>query len=584
MKNRFFALPFRSLKGRLIVYLLLYALIPLLLLGTVSLTSIQNILNKNVESGIRSNLEKTKVSLENTLSNMEYVSYQLYLDGHVGQKLTRLLAEQRKYEQMDISSSIRGDINFLNFTNPNLGLMLYYFPNEQEVKFQNLEIKKQFAPEDQPLLTEMNGEYIYGPHPTAYRYGNNTVFSLIRPMHIPGTQGKNVYIYMETNFKLFEEILKKSENGMNVTYVVFNQNQEMIYGNEDKALDEEASKVLFRENMNVRSTVGNYYAIADTSEQGWSVAVFIHKHDFDGEFRGWLIKFAWITSICLIISVLLALFVWRSIYGPLKTINREIRLMGHSQYDSPVKVMKIAEFDDVLREFQRMREKVLELFAEIESKERVKARLEVEKLLHQINPHFIHNTLNTIQWIARMNGQEEIDRLVSIFTRVLHYNLGKEGGLVKVSQELEALKDYISLQEIRYDHTFNVRYEVEDRLLQEELPRFILQPVVENALYHGLDEQDGMITIRIQSNAASTEMIIEVSDNGGGMTEKEMEQIVMLSSTDERRKSGLGIGLNYVYRMVKSHYGEDSAFEVNSKLGSGTTIRFRIPINQSVSS
>jgi len=90
-----------------------------------------------------------------------------------------------------------------------------------------------------------------------------------------------------------------------------------------------------------------------------------------------------------------------------------------------------------------------------------------------------------------------------------------------------------------------------------------------------------MITIRIQSNAANTEMIIEVSDNGGGMTEKEMEQIVMMTNADERRKSGLGIGLNYVYRMVNSHYGEGSAFEVNSKIGSGTTIRFRIPINHS---
>ncbi|MFD2114567.1 sensor histidine kinase [Paenibacillus yanchengensis] len=577
---KFWANPFRSLKGRLIVYLLVYALIPLLLLGAVTLTSMQNIVDNHVESGVRNNLERTKISLENMLSNMDYVSYQLYIDGHVGQKLIPFLAEQKKYEQMEMANSIRQDINFLNFTNPNLGLMLYYFADQDEIMFQNLEVKPEFSPLEQPLLTEMKGETIYGPHETAYRYSENTVFSLIRPMKIPGNVEHNAYIYMETNFKLFEEVLQQSENGMNLSYMVFNNKQQMIYKSNNSDLGQVAVEKLFDEdNKHNKMAVAGHYTFADTSDQGWSIAVFIPKRDFDDEFRKWLWQYGLIALLWVLLAIILALFVWRSVYGPLKMINQEIRLMARSRYDSPVKEMKISEFDQVLQEFQQMRDKVVELFAEIEVKERVKAQLEVEKLLYQINPHFIHNTLNTIQWIARMNGQAEIDRLVSIFTRVLHYNLGKEGGLVKISQEVEAVRDYISLQEIRYDHSFQIHYDLDESLLDYVIPRFILQPVVENALYHGLDEDDGLITVRMKRSVDKPVIVMEVIDNGIGMSAEEIAKATNDVQVDERRKIGLGIGLSYVRRIVISHYGDKGKFEIISEPNKGTTIRFHIPLS-----
>jgi len=198
-------------------------------------------------------------------------------------------------------------------------------------------------------------------------------------------------------------------------------------------------------------------------------------------------------------------------------------------------------------------------------------------LLYQINPHFIHNTLNTIQWIAKMNGQEEIDRLVSIFTRVLHYNLDKQGEQVYLVEEVNALKDYVELQRIRYDYDFLVKFHVEEHSRQVLIPRFILQPLVENALYHGLDEGNGQITVRILPDG-DRYLLLEVTDDGKGIDPEEILRLLR-GEKDMHRKAGLGIGLNYVQRVLQTNYGDHSQFKIVSEAGKGTTIQIRIPLN-----
>nr|WP_240548336.1 histidine kinase [Paenibacillus lignilyticus] len=222
-----------------------------------------------------------------------------------------------------------------------------------------------------------------------------------------------------------------------------------------------------------------------------------------------------------------------------------------------------------------MRTRIQDLIGDIELRETNKRQLEVEKLLYQINPHFIHNTLNTIQWLARMKGQTEIDQFVSVFTRILHYNLGKKGEIVPLRDELAAIHDYIALQRVRYDCEFQVVTDIDEGLLDTDVPRFILQPIVENALYHGLSDENGKITLDIHK-VSDHYLIIEVIDNGEGMTAEEIAK-VMLEEKNPLRDSGLGIGLDYVKRVIQAHYGDDCLFSIDSRIGQGTTVTLKIP-------
>ncbi|WP_152394225.1 cache domain-containing sensor histidine kinase [Paenibacillus guangzhouensis] len=559
---------FSSLKTRLIATLLMSTLIPLLLLGAISYLALQNVFQQKIENGIQNTLAQTRMNLENTLSNMEYASLQLSQDGSVGQSLSKLLSSQRIFEKMQLTSEIQQNLNLVNFTNPYLGVMLYYFTDPKEFRFENRDIRKDFSIDTLPMLSQMKGATFFGPHTTAYKHSQNRVFSMIRPIEVPGMKPQSVYVYLETNLLLFEKIINQNQYGMKASHALIDQNGKVAYSDDPSLFTPNAD-------FSLQKTAGDYL-FQERSDQGWRIVVTIQKRDFEKEFRSWLLKYGGISLVCVAISIALALLVWRTVYRPIRKILKEIRLMSDSKFNSQLKLTHIQEFDTVLYEFDQMRTSIKELFAEIEQKERTKAHLEVEKLLHQINPHFIHNTLNTIQWIARMNGQDEIDRLVSIFTRVLHYNLGKEGAIVTLSEELSAMKDYVALQRIRYDYQFDVRYDIDEALLVQTIPRFILQPMVENALYHGLGDESG--TIEVIVAAQDGFMNIQVKDNGAGMTDVEVS--LLLTHQSDNKKSGLGIGLNYVLRMIHVHYGELGRFQIESQIGQGTTMTLQIPMNE----
>lgn len=559
-------LDWSSLKTRLVAALLMSTMIPLLLLGAISYLALQNVFHQKITNGIQNTLSQTRLNLENTLSNMEYASLQLSQEGSVGQSLSKLFSSQRVFEQMQLTTEIQRNMNLVNFTNPYLGVMLYYFSDPKEYRFQNREIRNDFAIEALPLLSNKKGATFFGPHPTSYKYSHNTVFSMARPIDVPGMKAQSVYVYLETNLLLFENVINKKQYGMDASHILLNQFEKVSYS-------DAPNRFPLGSDFASLNAAGDYL-FKVTSDQGWSIVVAIQKRDFEQEFRAWLLKYGSISLASVAMSIALALLVWRTVYRPIRNILKEIRLMSGNKFNSKLNPTHIREFDTVLHEFDRMRSSITELFVEIEQKERTKAHLEVEKLLHQINPHFIHNTLNTIQWIARMNGQDEIDRLVSIFTRVLHYNLGKEGAIVTLNEELGALKDYVALQRIRYDYQFDVRFDIDEALLVQTLPRFILQPIVENALYHGLGDETGVIEVIIAAEAGY--MNIQVKDNGSGMSEEEVSRL--LSQDSGTRKAGLGIGLNYVLRMIHVHYGEMGRFQIESQIGQGTTMMLHLPI------
>ncbi|AZN41891.1 sensor histidine kinase [Paenibacillus albus] len=568
----------KSLKNRLILIVLLSALIPLALLGWVSYLSIEEITSKKIESGLFNSLNQGNFNLNSTLNNIDYASLQLTNEGSVGQRMNDYLTTDNIYQKLELGQSIQQNLNLVNFTNPNLGVMFYYLPKTHEVKFENLAIEPKFNFNNLPKLTERNGVQFYGPHASLYRYGmKKPVFSLVRPLYLSGADP--VYLYVETNDKLFGQIMDKQQYGMNAYNVLINEQGGIVYSDLPKAfqlgnytnLPQSATADTFKEKQ------GDYYLFGQHNEQGWTLMVVIAKKDFENEFRKWFLKYILIVSGSLFISLLFAYVLWRTVYRPLRKVGKEIQLLSNSNFDSPETYTNIVEFDSLMQKYYQMRERIQELIGEIEQREHNKRQIEVEKLLYQINPHFIHNTLNTIQWLARMKGQTEIDQFVSVFTRILHYNLGKKGEIVALRDELASMQDYVALQRVRYDCEFQIETNIEDQLLGIDVPRFILQPIVENALYHGLSEVDGKITLRIYRNIPRSKLVIEVQDNGNGMSAEDIAK-VMLEEKNPLQKSGLGIGLDYVKRVIGALYGEHCSFSIDSQLGQGTTVKLMIPL------
>lgn len=561
-----------SLKKWLYAVFILSALIPLILIGTISYFTIFSIQEENVDNAILSNLQQTKIDLEKTLDNIDYASKQLALDGKVGEKLERYQQTKKDnvFDKYELSKEIKDSINLIYYTNQYLGMMFYYFPKTGTTEFENLQVKDNFDINKLPLLTKYKGVSFYGPHKTAYTRSDNTVFSIARKLENYQDEG---YIYIETNFSLLKMLLNtERQYGLEVSNILLNQNNYIIYS--EKEEDFQQGTLFTYEKLKNRESSRGYYIFREISEKGWQIIAVISKADYNREVSKWFERLVLFGFFSLIASSILAFIVYEMVYRPLKILNKEIGFVSRSKFDSDIKLVNIREFDNILEHFANMRIKILELLDEVEKKEKLKRRIEVEKLLHQINPHFLHNTLNTIQWIARMNGQVQIDRSLAQLTKILHYNLGKEGSISTVRHEVEALQAYIDLQRLRYDEKLDIKINADSDALTLQIPRFIMQPLVENAIYHGLKGEEGKISVDVELK--TDEIHVSVKDNGIGLDAKEIQRLLS-EEAGKGQDAGMGIGLSYVDRMLKVHYGEKAKLNISSTKGQGTLFNMRMP-------
>ncbi|SFE34893.1 two-component system, sensor histidine kinase YesM [Paenibacillus algorifonticola] len=568
LHNRFAA---RSLRRTLIFYVMLGCLLPLVLVGFLTYSSIYAIFSNKIQSGISASLGQEAVNLENAINNLDFASKQFALDGQIVDEVSDFLQERQISRKSQMMTAIDQKINLVNFTNPYLGLTAYIMPGEENpVLFSNLAMNPNFDSKVLPLFIHYNGADYYGPHQTQYNSSNNMVFSEQRIVRVGGEQ--KLYIYLETNYNLFRSILQQQTYGMKVTHVLVNEQGSMTYM-EDESMPMQVRKAVDAGFPELHKEVADYHLFRYPSAQGWQLIAVVSKSAFNSEMYAWLSKMLVLACSTLVFALLLALFIWKQIYRPLRKVNVEIVRMAENR-TSPVSFTNVEEFDFVLNNFQNMKTTVNDLIAEVAYKEKQKGQFEIEKLLSQINPHFLHNTLNTVQWLARMNGQKEIDKLVTLLVKVLHYNLGKQSLIVTVNEEIEAMTNYMELQRIRYDYEFEFQLKVAGGVLQVAVPRFLLQPLVENAIYHGMSDRTGRIVITIEP-VGDTEMLLRVEDNGSGIEPETIAKL--LSGDDSKAKRGLGIGLSYVNRMLRQFYNEQMQFRIESELGQGTVVTIVIP-------
>ncbi|CAI6087049.1 hypothetical protein COHCIP112018_05303 [Cohnella sp. JJ-181] len=561
-----------SLKRRLIIYLLIGSLLPLLLLGLMTYYSTYSILENKIRSGITSSLKQEATGLENTIDNMDFASKQFSLDGRILETLDTYFTDSDSYERAAAMSEIQNVINTVNYTNPYLGLTFYYAPQEPDrILFENLSVKPRFSETSLPPFTKYNGGIYYGPHPTMYGDGSNIVLSNLRRVNM---SDREIYVYLETNFNLFRKLVSQEAYGIAVSHFLTNNEGEITYTDNWEPANPADKSRLAEAIQTGASRYKGYILFSFPSAQGWELTVAVKSAAFRGEIDRWLIRFGVLIAGALILSLLIAYAIWKMIYRPLRRVNQEIGYMRDNR-STAFRYTHIAEFDMLLRNFWEMRQHIGQLIETVTLNEKNKSRLEIEKLLIQINPHFLHNTLNSVQWLARMNGQKEIDRLVTLLAKVLHYNLGKQSIIVPLSEEIEALRNYVELQQIRYDYEFEVRIEVDPAAEDVPIPRFLLQPLVENAIYHGSSERNGAIAIGV-TRISEGQALLRVTDNGEGMNEEAIA--ALLSPQDKPVKKGLGIGLHYVTQLVKKYFGSERLLHIRSEAGVGTTIEIQIPI------
>jgi two-component system sensor histidine kinase YesM len=228
--------------------------------------------------------------------------------------------------------------------------------------------------------------------------------------------------------------------------------------------------------------------------------------------------------------------------------------------------------------FNRMLNEINNLIANIYDIEKRKRETELHALQMQINPHFIYNTLESIRMMAKINNDEESSEMIFILSQLLRYSISTKDTFVPLNCEIANLRNYIKLQNMRFDNKFVLEVDIPHILENMMIIKQILQPIVENAVYHALEMSDesGYIIVRAYQEAGL--VVLTIEDNGIGMTQENLDALcAKINSESEPGLELRGIGLKNINQRIKLIYGQSAGIQIISHEGRGTTVRLLLP-------
>lgn len=291
-------------------------------------------------------------------------------------------------------------------------------------------------------------------------------------------------------------------------------------------------------------------------------------------------------SATIIISGLLALFISRGITRPIAYLSRAAREISAGHLDGEdIEVTSKDELKLLTETFNQMRKNIVGLVNEIKDKyelDKLLKELELKSLQNQINPHFLFNTLNNIAKMAYLEDAHETNRLIESVSVLLRYNLENIDKPSTLKDEVNVVKEYFYIQQTRFGDRITFKTEIDERCIFTEIPRLTLQPIVENAFIHGVEEKEEGGEIILSIFQQKDYVVIEVADNGKGMDE-ETRKILLNDETSihsNQLQKGFGhstgIGVKNVLKRLQIFYQQKDVIEIESAKGKGTIFRLKI--------
>ena len=221
-----------------------------------------------------------------------------------------------------------------------------------------------------------------------------------------------------------------------------------------------------------------------------------------------------------------------------------------------------------------MIEKIKELMLQNNKEQELKRKNELKALQAQINPHFLYNTLDSIVWMAESKKSEEVVLMTSALAKLFRTSISKGEEVISINNEIEHIKNYLIIQKIRYKNKLDFEIDVDDEILHNKVLKIILQPLVENSIYHGIKNKDGIGIITIKGRRIQDKILLQVIDNGTGMTPAEIDKVF----NKKGRQSGSGIGVYNVNQRIKLYYGDEYGLGYESEIDKGTIVSVWLPV------
>ncbi|WP_442051273.1 cache domain-containing sensor histidine kinase [Paenibacillus sp. 2TAB19] len=579
MRKRF---PFISIKSKMLIICLTVIIVPIFVMTVISYASSQRLLEQKYTELLMDIANQTNVSIDDYLKEVEKIS----LVASFGMNSSVKAAAEDNYP---LQEYLRDD----NEENENTAygmLMNYIMMKDREISFYIYNLN---GGQDLFVGTDLPYDYSYNAKEEEwfkfFQVSNSKMMTL--DTHVDHqTKSKKLAISharkildMDSGTLLGIMVVRID---LSVIEVVNSRLQQALRSR--FTIVDEADNIIFNANTGligqkftetIQPDKRDHIIVASPFDrQRWTTYLYMPKSELTAE--GDLLRqnIYLLAVLMLLFLAIISIYLSSVITRPIKKLMSNILLVEKGQFEHVEDIHSRDEIGLLATRFNRMSRELKGLVSQIQQEEMKKAAAEIRALQSQINPHFLYNTLGSVKWIASMQQADTIVVMTEALIAMLRYAARAEGAMVSVREELDNLRNYMTIQQVRYYNRIRMDVFADDTLLEQRMPKLILQPIVENAIFHGLaeKEEDGVVTIRIARGDNC--FAIDVHDNGEGMDE-ETFRLIKASLAGEA-DNGESIGLHNVQRRIQLHYGNRYGIECDSAQRAGTTFRICLPVEE----
>ena len=384
---------------------------------------------------------------------------------------------------------------------------------------------------------------------------------------------------IEFDFSKIVRQIYQSDLGENGHIVIFDRNYEVVYSSKPEFVEEDykATKelVLGSGSVNINNQSFNLYisTIADTS---WKVSVFTNNSQVYNSLN-LFIALTVATTICLGVIYLIAIyFVIKQVTNPLYKLQNEMNKIKDLNYE--VKHSSLAggskEIIQLEETFNDLMKRIRDLAGKLVEERDNQRKSELKALQNQINPHFLYNTLDSIIYMIDKGESQKAEQMIVALSKFFRISISRGKNIIPLKDEIEHVRNYLLIQKIRFGDQFNYTINVSSGLEGYYCMKLILQPIVENAIEHGLNDALSGGRIDIKAYIDGEFIVLEVADNGYGISSEKLKEI---EKSFQDKNIHRGVGLQNVYQRIKIYYGEKGDIKIHSIEDEGTTISILIP-------
>lgn len=572
-----------SIKVKLLCYFLISVLLPIIIIGVFGNYIYSKSIEHEAQKHTTQMIEQVKTNIECHIKSIEDIIYYISKDSSVIDLLQ--IKSNLDDGRIDTETNVRKILtNYTERHQEIAGILIvnengFYVSNEiYKIARDSLTNEEWYQDatshiEQLRLISRPIGRNIT----TKVNYGEN-IISIVKAIRNPSNNQTGV-ILIDIKTDTIKDIINNVSFGKDGFIYIMDDNDEIVYSPINKIVYRVKSSWLKNKNIIIKNIKGsNFKILANKSNYtNWKIiGVFSLDETLSAviNMRHYTVLIAIVT---LIIATIASLFFSTSIAKPIAKLNGLMQRVKGGDLDVKFSSKYNDEISQLGYNFSDMVEEIQKLIDMVYVEQKSKREIELKMLQAQIKPHFLYNTLDTINWMAQKKDADDIVEIVNALTDLFRIGLSKGEEIITISEEIKHIYSYLKIQKVRYDEKIDYKINYSEDIKDYKILKLILQPIVENAIYHGIRQKRGKGIISINLYEEDNYVKIIVTDSGAGLSIDQVSDIQKILDRGKSEQHYKGYGLFNVNERIKLTFGKEYGIKIYSELGKGTKVKIWHP-------